>query len=63
MAISSVASGDVVRVARGGQPSPSAKRHTVGCAIAGFHIVNPWSRANAMACVRDQTPSLSPKLP
>jgi hypothetical protein len=27
--------------------------------IARFHIVNLWSRANAMAWVRDQTPSLS----
>jgi len=41
------------------QPSPSAKDHTVICAIARFHIINPWSRANAMAWVRDQTPSLS----
>jgi hypothetical protein len=48
--------------ARSGQPSPSAKDHTVICAIARFHIINPWSRANAMAWVRDQTPSLSKTL-
>jgi hypothetical protein len=45
--------------ARSGQPSPSAKDHTVICAIARFHIINPWSRAKTMAWVRDQTPSLS----
>jgi hypothetical protein len=44
------------------QPSPYGKRHTMVRAIARFHIINPWSRANAMAWVRDQTPSLSKTL-
>jgi hypothetical protein len=37
-------------------------RGTRWSALARFHIINPWSRANAMAWVRDQTPSLSKTL-
>jgi hypothetical protein len=36
-------------------------RLSVTHVIVRLHPVNPWSRANTIACVRDQTPSLSNK--